>query len=178
MKFAIIILLFIHLVFGSGLKNKAEYEIKTFYENNVSFDFIKLEIKPEIKRKIENQVKQRFFKNFVYVWKIIRQDSLAGFAVLDNVYGKTMPITFMVLLDLNGKIKQTKIIKYREDYGGAVSNKSWLDQFINKDKQSGFKVGQDIDTISGATISVYSVSHGIEKITALFPYIKEKLSGK
>ncbi len=178
MKFIIIILCFLHLGFGSELKNKAENEIQKFYDNQVDLDFIKFEIEPEIKKTVENRVKQRFFKNFVYVWKIIRQDSLAGFAILDNVYGKTMPITFMVLFDLNGKIDQARIIKYREGYGGAVSNISWLEQFTDKNKQSGFDVGKDIDVISGATISVYSVSKGINKITELFPFIKEKLADR
>ena len=86
-----------------------------------------------------------------------------------------MPITFLVIFDDSGKIILTDIVKYREPYGGAVQNENWTAQFKKKDSNSGYKVGTDIDGITGATISVKSVSKGIYKLSLLYNELKENL---
>jgi len=94
---------------------------------------------------------------------------------LDNVIGKSMPITFFVLLDVEGNIISTNIIKYREPYGGSVSNENWNQQFTGKNSSSDFTVGKSVNGISGATISVNSVTKGIRKITLLYEEIKDDI---
>ena len=95
---------------------------------------------------------------------------------MDNVIGKSMPITFLVILNNEGAILASKVIKYREAYGGEVGNKNWLSQFNKLTNSSEYIVGENIDGISGATISVNSLSKGIQKIAVLFPLIKDKLN--
>ena len=58
-------------------------------------------------------------------------------------------------------------IKYREGYGGEVGNKRWLKQFNTYTNSSKYKVGDDISSITGATISVHSVTKGIRKLSYL-----------
>ena len=86
-----------------------------------------------------------------------------------------MPITFMVILNIDGSIISSTIIKYRESYGGEIGNARWLAQFNHYNPDSTYKIGKDIDAITGATISVNSVTKGIQKIVLLFPYVKDKL---
>ena len=107
------------------------------------------------------------------MYQIRSDNKLVALGLLDNVKGKAMPITFMVLFDLNGNIISSGIIKYREQYGGAVSNKEWNIQFKHKNSESGFAVGKDVSSISGATISVNSVTKGIHKLTLLINHIIE-----
>ena len=45
-----------------------------------------------------------------------------------------MPITYLVIFNMDQEIIYSKIIKYREAYGGEVSGEKWLAQF-NKMKQ-------------------------------------------
>ena len=82
----------------------------------------------------------------------------------------------MTIIGINGDIINTTIIKYREAYGGGIQNRGWLAQFNNRNNQSSYKVGKNIDGITGATISVNSISKGIHKITILFPLIKDQLN--
>lgn len=84
-----------------------------------------------------------------------------------------MPITILAVLDTSGVIRQASIVKYRETVGGAVQNGNWLAGFIGRDKSSSYKIGREIDAISGATISVRSVTRGMYKLTLIFPYIKD-----
>ncbi|MBA7544485.1 hypothetical protein ES705_36841 [subsurface metagenome] len=106
-----------------------------------------------------------FYSGFDYRLVIIE-----GLAILDNVYGKSQPITFLVILSADGTIKKTAIIRYREPYGGAVASQRWLNQFTGLSSSDKFSVNQEIDAISGATISVGSVTVGIYKLTLLWEY--------
>lgn len=167
-KSKIIILFFLLpiLLLAGGIKNEAELIIK----NSVKTDkivFEKFKIDSKLKSDIELKAGQKFFSDSVYKWNIYKNDSLSAIALLDNVYGKVQLITFLVIYDLNGNIINAKIVKYRESHGGQVQSETWLEQFNNKSAVSGFKVGTDIDGISGATISANSVSKGIYKLSLL-----------
>jgi len=65
---------------------------------------------------------------------------------------------YLTLVNRNHKIIQVKVLEYTSDHGYEIANKGWLKQF-----QQGnyFKVGQNIDAISGATISVNSITQGV-----------------
>jgi Na+-translocating ferredoxin:NAD+ oxidoreductase RnfG subunit len=172
LKILLIIILSSFLLHGQELKEKTEEILKSYFSSPVNLQMIKYRLPSEIKNKVEKAAGQKFFGEDIYIYKIFIEKELTAVAILDNVYGKTMPITFLVLFDLAGKIKSTEVIKYREQYGGAVQNEKWTNQFKGKDSESGYKVGKDVDSISGATISVNSVSKGIKKAALLFKEIK------
>jgi len=132
-------------------------------------------LQPEIKSMAEKNARLRFMLNQIYVWEIFQKDSLVGLAYLDNVKGKSQPITYAVFYDPNGNIVDSHIIKYREPIGGEVSSKNWLRQFLGKTKESSFKIGKEIDGISGATISVNAVTRGIHRGTIVVDYLLKKL---
>ena len=52
------------------------------------------------------------------------------------------------------KLKKLRILTYRENYGGEISNKRWLKQFLDREVN-------DVQAISGATISVESMKIAI-----------------
>ena len=174
-KILSIIFLFLFSAFAGSIKDETESLIKQKLGKNVKLEFMKYQIPKEIKREIEFAARQRFYGKFVYLYKIFEGDSLKHFAVLDNVLGKSMPITFLVIFEPDGTIKHSAVVKYREPYGGGVKTDEWNSQFRGKDSSSGYKIGEDISAISGATISVNSVTRGIKKLTLLIPKIKDHL---
>jgi Na+-translocating ferredoxin:NAD+ oxidoreductase RnfG subunit len=157
------------------IKERAEEIIRNSFSEKISIMILKYEIQNNNKRRIENFVKQRFFSDHVFLYKIYSGNDLIAVGMLDNVYGKSQPITFIVIFDLNGFIITSDIVKYREPYGGGISNRSWNNQFKGKNSKSSFKFGEDINSISGATISVNSVTLGIQKLAVLFDEIKKDL---
>ena len=130
-------------------------------------------IEPTLKKLAEQAVRQRFFKPTLYTWKI-ETDQQTYFAILDNVPSKIQMITFLMIFDSQKQITQVEIIKYREAYGGEISQESFLKQFEQKDPKSSFKIGSEIKNISGATISVNSLNSGVKKLTFLFTEIMEQ----
>jgi Na+-translocating ferredoxin:NAD+ oxidoreductase RnfG subunit len=164
-----------HTAKSQEIKERTEELIKKAFAEDVSFTMQKYQIPASLKSKIEKKVGQKFFADHLFIYKIHSAKKLKGIAVLDNVYGKSMPITFLVIFDPDGKIISSNIVKYREPYGGAVTNKGWNQKFEGKNASSGFVVGKDVDAISGATISVNSVAKGINKLALLIEEIKDKI---
>jgi Na+-translocating ferredoxin:NAD+ oxidoreductase RnfG subunit len=158
----------------AGLRDETESLIYDYYGDSVSVLFKKITIPKEIKLHAEKNARLRFLQNQVYIWEITQNDSLVGLAYLDNVKGKSQPITFAVFYNSQGKVARSHIIKYREPVGGEVSNQYWLKQFFGKWAQSNYKVGKDIDGISGATISVNAVTRGIHRSTFVADYFLKK----
>jgi Na+-translocating ferredoxin:NAD+ oxidoreductase RnfG subunit len=159
----------------SEIKSEVEGIIKSYFGNETRLEFINYEIPVEIRRDVEKKSGQKFFRESIYIWKVYSGEEYIATAAIDNVYGKSQPITFMVLLNRNSEVLLSEIIKYREAYGGQISNKNWLKQFNGKDFSSSFKIGEDINAISGATISVNSITKGIKKITMLINLIGRDL---
>ena len=174
MQYFILIILTSFLVAGD-IKSACEEHLLSLYLKDTDIRMHILNLDRQIKKEVENQVKQKFYRDKLYYWTISQSDTTITYAFLDNVIGKSMPITFLVILNVNGNIIDTNVIKYREAYGGEVGNKRWLQQFINRNKNSSYTIGKGIDGISGATISVKSMSKGIKKITTLFPLIQNQL---
>lgn len=162
------------VAYSQDIQEKVNMSLQNCFVKDIQIDFEKLQIKNELKNSIEKKVGQKFFSNEVYLYKIFIGKKLIGYGLLDNVYGKSLPITFLVMYDNTGKILCSEIIKYREPYGGTIQSKEWNDQFKGKNMESDFVVGKDVSGISGATISVNSVTKGIKKLTLLLNEIISK----
>ena len=164
------------LLGGSPIRDAAEKYIISQFDVDVSVYMHTLKLDAELKVLVQNKVKQRFYRDELYYWNISNNDTTIAYALMDNVLGKSMPITFLVILNNEGNILASEVIKYREAYGSEVGNKNWLAQFTYFNDTTDFKVGGNIDGISGATISANSLSKGIQKIAILFPLIKDRLN--
>lgn len=76
--------------------------------------------------------------------------------ILDEI-GKELPITVGIIID-NGYIKNLRVMTYRENRGGEVATPAFTDQFINAELEENRSLDVAIDGISGATLSVQSLT--------------------
>ena len=172
-----ILLLISNILISSEIMDKAENTIKELLPSHIYINHKIYKISEESK-KAQNIVRQKFFRNELNVWEIQMADSSYNYAILDNVKGKSMPITFLTIFNNNEEVVNSAIIKYREAYGGEVGSDSWLKQFINYSDTSNYKIGSGISGISGATISVHSVSKGIHKLSIIIKDIINEFDEK
>ena len=100
------------------------------------------------------------------VLRISRHDSLLGFAQVKNVLGKDQPITFLVAVGPDDRLKDVDVLVYREPRGGEVAYDAWRKQFRGKSAADSLRVGKNIRSISGATISVNAVTTGVRRTLA------------
>jgi len=91
-------------------------------------------------------------------------DQLLGYAFLGTAPSKTDTFEYLILFDTNFTIKKATVLIYREDYGGEIASKRWLSQFVKKQSNDAFVFGNNISAISGATISVQSMTASVNHV--------------
>ena len=91
----------------------------------------------------------------------VEKERTTGFAVIDNVIGKTQPITYLLVVEPDGSIAMVEIMAFRESHGGEVRQKSFLNQFRKKTIADKLRLQNDIKNIAGATLSCRSVTDGV-----------------
>ena len=117
---------------------------------------------------IERRSGQKVLARGQQVWRAFSGDRMVGFFIVDYVIGKHLVIDYAVALDPNGRVGHVEILEYRESYGGEISNRSWLAQFVGKTSQDPLQLDQDIRNISGATLSSRHVTEGVKRVLALY----------
>ena len=173
MKKITYILLLISFGFSSEIKNKTIEVINQFYDKKVEVSEHTFKIPKSVKKSIQSQIKQKFYRDQIFYWKI-NVGEQTHYALMDNTIGKSMPITFLVIFNQDKEVIHSSIIKYREAYGGEISGVRWLAQFLGMKQDSLFIYGKEIAGISGATLSVKSFTKGISKLSLLLPYVMSK----
>ena len=100
--------------------------------------------------------------------RVARRAGVAlGFVVSDDVVGKVELISYAVAIGLDGTVRQIEILAYRESHGFEVRLPAWRKQFIGKGPAASLRVGEDINNISGATLSCNHVTDGVRRIVAV-----------
>lgn len=107
-------------------------------------------------------------------FKIIHNEQLIGHYYFGQGYGKADYFDFIVIFDTNFIVSKVKVLAYREDHGGEIGSKRWLKQFIGATKENNLKYQEDIVGISGATISVKSMTNEINKLLKTISILAEK----
>ena len=95
--------------------------------------------------------------------KIKVDGELTGYAFKGTAPSKTDSFDYLILFDPSFTIKKATVLVYREDYGGEIASKRWLSQFVQK-QTSTFIYGDTISAISGATISVQSMTASVNHV--------------
>lgn len=108
------------------------------------------------------------------IQKLSTNNKIVGYIYLATAKSKTDHFNYLVLFSPNLKILTSKVLIYREDYGGEIASKRWLRQFEGKSNGLKMKFGHDIQNISGATISSRSITNGINKLSKQITELKTK----
>ncbi|OFV97829.1 MAG: hypothetical protein A3H28_10875 [Acidobacteria bacterium RIFCSPLOWO2_02_FULL_61_28] len=96
-----------------------------------------------------------------------KQEQIIGYAVICEEIGRRRPITFIVGVTPEGKVKDVAILAYREPQGDEVRQKGFLAQFAGKSLANPIMQHQDIRNVSGATLSVRALARGVRKALAV-----------
>lgn len=155
------LLLTVLVLMGFGLpkniQKKVNKEIKNVFSIE-NFDFNPVLIDSEVKKELPS----KFEDNNLF--KIETNNKLLGYAYLAQAPSKTAQFDYLVLLDTSLVVKKAKVLMYREEYGGEIGSKRWLKQFIGKTQNDELKYTDNIMAISGATISVRSMTNAMNNL--------------
>jgi FMN-binding domain len=157
-----------------GIFLREEEAPKAVFPEGTSFDRKMIRSTEELKEKI----RQRMGKAKTSVWEdsyvtfiAKKGDTILGYAVIVEEIGKHRPITFVVGVGNDRKIKDAALMVYREAYGGEVRDRRFLQQYKGKELKDPLLPYRDIQSISGATLSVEAIGRGSKKALALVDLI-------
>ena len=101
-------------------------------------------------------------------WRAARGGAMLGTFVVDEVIGKHERITYAVGIAADGSVRGVEILDYREPRGGEVRDPRWLAQFAGKRDGAPLTLEEDIQNISGATLSCRHVTEGVKRLLARY----------
>ncbi len=106
--------------------------------------------------------------NDIKAWQASQSGKAVGWFILDEVYGKHEYITYALAIGLEGSVTGIEILDYRETHGGEVKNAKWRAQFTGKKSGDTLKLDEDIQNISGATLSCKHLTDGVKRLLATY----------
>jgi len=125
----------------------------------------------EQKKQIQRASDQRVRHLDLEAWRAANGD----WFLVDEVIGKHEFITWAIALDSTGAVKGLEVLSYRETYGYEIRRPEWRAQFHGKTVSAPVEIDEDIENISGATLSCVHITNGVRRILHTYDLVLRKL---
>jgi H+/Na+-translocating ferredoxin:NAD+ oxidoreductase subunit G len=122
-----------------------------------------IRLTPEKKAQIEDRIGWKFPEELFEVYIGETGAQIDGYALIQNTIGKHKPMTYMVGIDHTGHVLNVELLVFREARGSEVRTKRFNVQYEGKTVADPVRLNKDIINISGATMSVRSMTAGIKR---------------
>lgn len=123
----------------------------------------------EAERKVLEEALGRKIPEERFTFHTAWQDkTYLGDAVLLDEIGKHQPITFLFAINPDGTMRNLFVLEYRESRGSEIRNRGFRKQYFGKKKTDRFRIGKEVDGITGATLSCLATSVGARKALLLW----------
>lgn len=126
-----------------------------------------LTVPPDKKTLIESRIGWKFPEESFEVYIGETGTHIDGYALVQNTIGKHKPMTYMVGIDAHGLVSNVELLVFREARGSEVRTKRFNVQYEGKSVLDPVRINKDIINISGATMSVRSMTAGIKRVLVL-----------
>jgi hypothetical protein len=135
----------------------------------------------EKKELIEQQIGWKFPETTFELYIGETGDKIDGYAMVHNTIGKHKHMTYMVGVDAKGTCSDVELLVFREARGSEVRRKRFNAQYEGKYEgktvSDPIRIHKDIINISGATMSVRSISAGVKRVLVLIDEFYLKPAG-
>lgn len=144
-----------------------EEGIKTMFPKSERVRKELIQLTPERKAQIEERIGWKFPEESFEIYIGETGSQVDGYAMVHNTIGKHKPMTYMVGVDQQGRVSDIELLIFREARGSEVLQKRFNSQYEGKSVLDPIRINRDIINISGATMSVRSMSAGIKRVLVL-----------
>jgi hypothetical protein len=97
-------------------------------------------------------------------WK---DDQVLGYAIIDSHTVRTLPETFMAVIDPQGTLRRVEVLAFHEPPEYLPTDR-WIAQFAGRGLDDDLKLGAGVQGITGATLSAQAMTAGVRRVLALF----------
>ncbi len=108
---------------------------------------------------IENEAKSKLKTKIYRLYSASINDKVVGYGLLLTRKVRTKDVAVLYLFTPEKKIKSAEIIAFHEPIE-YLPSQTWLSQFDDVSETKVLRVGKDITTITGATLSARAISDG------------------
>lgn len=126
-----------------------------------------LRLSPDQKKLVEERIGWKFPEEEFEVYVGETGANVDGYAMVHNTIGKHKHMTYMVGVDHQGRVTDVELLVFREARGSEVRTKRFNYQYEGKMVLDPIRINKDIINISGATMSVRSMSAGVKRVLVL-----------
>lgn len=126
-----------------------------------------IRLSQEKKELIEQRIGWKFPEDSFDLYIGETGDKIDGYAMIHNTIGKYKPMTYMVGVDAKGTCTDVELLVFRDAKGSEVGKKRFNSQYDGKTVTDPIRINKDIINISGATMSVRSMSAGVKRVLVL-----------
>jgi Na+-translocating ferredoxin:NAD+ oxidoreductase RnfG subunit len=126
-----------------------------------------IRLSQEKKSLIEHRIGWKFPEEVFEVYVGETADKIDGYAMVHNTIGKHKHMTYIVGVDAKGACSDVELLVFREAKGSEVRRKRFNAQYEGKTVSDPIRINKDIINISGATMSVRSISAGVKRVLIL-----------
>lgn len=137
-----------------------------------------LRLSPDQKILIESRIGWKFPEITFDVYIGETGALVDGYAMVHNTIGKHKHMTYMVGVDAKGEVTDVELLVFREAKGSEVGTKRFNAQYEGKTVLDPIRINKDIINISGATMSVRSLSAGVKRVLVLIDELYLKPVGR
>lgn len=116
---------------------------------------------------IEQRVGWKFPEEYFELYIGETGDKIDGYAMVHNTIGKYKPMTYLVGVDATGSCTDVELLVFRDAKGSEVGKKRFNSQYEGRTVTDPIRINKDIINISGATMSVRSMSAGVKRVLVL-----------
>ena len=154
-----------------------EEGLKIMFPNSERVRKELIALNPEKKSLIQERIGWKFPEESFEVYIGESGTQIDGYAVVQNTIGKHKPMTYMVGVDNRGFVSDVELLVFREARGSEVRQKRFNAQYEGKSVLDPVRINKDIINISGATMSVRSISAGVKRVLVLIDEFYLKPAG-
>jgi Na+-translocating ferredoxin:NAD+ oxidoreductase RnfG subunit len=154
-----------------GLTEKLQKKVDKVVKSTFAIETFSMQPK-DFSEAIVKALPSDFSKD--HFFQIQKDNELLGYAYVAKAPSKTDEFDYLILFDPELIIITSKVLVYREDYGGEIGSKRWLKQFNGKTASDELIYGDNIVAISGATISVRSMTNAVNNVLKSIRILQDK----
>ncbi len=143
-----------------------ESMIKESYKDNVTIQKKRLMLSKDELLKIKKMAKLPVKSKLYRYYEVKKDDKTIAYAILIAQKVRTKKATILYFIK-DEKVKFIEILAFLEPHE-YIPKDSWIQQFKDKNILEPFKVGKDIPTISGATLSAKTITDSARLAIALY----------
>ena len=124
-------------------------------------------LSPAQRKAIEAEAHASLDSDILTVYVGRSAGAITGYALIDTRTVRTLPETFLVVLDPGGAVSATHVLAFYEPLEYLPSSR-WLEQLRGRRLSDHLKVGDEIAAITGSTLSSNAIVAGVRRAMAAY----------